>query len=152
MLGVMERHQVRWPAWVMAVLFLGYAAGKAVYAAQGRLGFPGGPAVPPGEYERYTSEVMDVTTAQWAAVATGVLAAALVLLTVTRVGRRVPRPLMLAVLGCALLGVGAGAAIVAADGFIGLGVGWQWYHGVVMLAVTALLAATAWSYARATRR
>ncbi len=136
----------------MAVLFVGYAAGKAVYAAQGRLGFPGGPAVPPSEYERYARDVMDVTTAQWSAVVTGVLAAALVLLTVTRPGRRVPRLLMLVVLGGALLAVGAGAVIVAADGFIGLGVGWQWYHGVAGIVVMALLAATTWSYARATRR
>ncbi|GAA0543715.1 hypothetical protein A8924_5969 [Saccharopolyspora erythraea NRRL 2338] len=30
----------RWPAWALVVLFVGYAAGKAVFAMQGRLGIP----------------------------------------------------------------------------------------------------------------
>lgn len=47
----------------MAVLFLGYALGKAVRAVQGRLGFPGGPDPSAGDYERY-SQVVDVATAQ----------------------------------------------------------------------------------------
>ncbi|MGP3929269.1 hypothetical protein [Nonomuraea sp. KM88] len=35
----------RWPAYAVAGLFLGYAAGKAAFATQARLGFPGGPPV-----------------------------------------------------------------------------------------------------------
>ncbi|WP_336205238.1 hypothetical protein [Nonomuraea sp. LPB2021202275-12-8] len=144
--------QVRWPAYVMAGLFLGYAAGKAVFAAQGRLGFPGGPVVPAEEYERYAREVMGVTTAQWSAVATGLLGAVLVMLTVTKAGRRVPRVPMLIGLTVALVAVGAGATIMVVDGFVGLGVGWGPHHGVLGLVVIGLLVATIWSYARATRR
>jgi hypothetical protein len=98
--------QVRWPALTTTGLFLGYAAGKAVYAALGKLGFPGGPEVPASEYERFAREVMDVTVAQWLATATGVLGAVLVLATVTRVGRRLPRPLLLLTLLVACAGVG----------------------------------------------
>jgi hypothetical protein len=133
----------------MAVLFLGYALGKAVHAVQGRLGFPGGPDPSAEDYERY-SQVVDVAMAQWMAVATGLFAAALVLATVTAGGRRIPRPLMLVLLALALLGVGSGAVMVAAGGFFGLGADWEWYQGVAAIAVTALCGATAWSYARAT--
>ncbi len=55
------------------------------------------------EHERYAREMMDVATAQWLAVATGLLAALLVLATVTRVGRRVPRVPMLVVLAGVLV-------------------------------------------------
>jgi hypothetical protein len=134
----------------MAALFLGYAAGKAFFAAQGKLGFPGGPVVPAGEYERYTREVMDVALAQWLAAATGVLGAVLVMATVTGVGRRVPRVLMLLALAVALVGLGTGAAIMVVDGFVGIGVGWYWYHGVLGIVVVGLLMATASSYVRAT--
>src|SRR5690606_18200644 len=140
----------RWSACATAVLFLGCATGKAVYATQGRLGFPGGPAVPAAEHERYAREMMDVAAAQWTAAGNGVLGAVLVLLTVTALGRRLPRLPMLVVLGVALLGVGAGAAVMAVDGFVGLGVGWRWYHGLAGLAAVALMAATVRSYARAT--
>lgn len=135
----------------MAVLFLGYAAGKAAFAAQGKLGFPGGPVVPASEHEHYARDVMDVAMAQWLAVATGLLGAMLVMATVTSVGRRVPRVLMLLVLAGALVAVGAGATIMVVDGFVGLGVGWQWYHGVLGIVVVGLLMATIWSYARATK-
>jgi len=134
------------------VLFLGYAAGKAVFAAQAKLGFPGGPRVPAAEHERYAREMMDVATAQWLAVATGLLCALLVIATVTRVGRRVPRVPMLVVLAGVLVAVGAGAAVMVADGFIGLGVGWSWYHGVLGIVVIGLLVATIHSYVQATRR
>src|SRR5690606_41490484 len=43
-----------------------------------------------------------------------------------------------------------GAAVMAVDGFVGLGVGWRWYHGLAGLAAVALMAATGRSYARAT--
>lgn len=79
----------RWPAFSLAVLLFGYAVGKAVFAAQARLGFPGGPPVSAAETERYAREMMDVATAQWLAAATGLLATLVVLATVTRVG---PRP------------------------------------------------------------
>ena len=142
----------RWPAYATAVVFLGYALGKAVFASQGKLGFPGGPPVPASEYERYTRDIMDVATAQWSAVGTGVLGALLVLATVTSIGRRIPRWLMLSALAVALVAVGAGAAIMALDAFVGLGVGWQWYHGILGIVVLLLLGATTVSYARATRR
>ncbi|MBB5076069.1 hypothetical protein [Nonomuraea endophytica] len=142
----------RWPAYTMTVLFLGYGAGKAVFAAQGKLGFPGGPVVPAEEYVSYARDVMNVTMAQWFAAANGLIGAVLVMATVTKVGRRVPRPLMLAVLGVVFLGVGAGMVVMIADGFFGLGVGWRWYHGVLGIVVLGLLTATVWSYARATRR
>ena len=143
------RGQARWPAYTMAVLFLGYALGKAVRAGQGRLGFPGGPDPSASDYERY-SQVVDVATAQWAAVATGLVAAALVLATVTAVGRRIPRPLMLGLLVLALVGLGSGVVMIAAGGFFGIGADWQWYHALAGIAVMALLTATTWSYARAT--
>ena len=144
--------QVRWPAYTMAVLFLGYASGKAVRAAQGRLGFPGGPESSAAEHEWYAANVMDVATAQWWAVATGLVAAALVLATVTPAGRRVPRPLMLVLLAVALVGLGSGVVRIAAGGFFGIGADWQWYHALAGIAVMALLTATTRSYAKATAR
>lgn len=145
-----SRKQMRWPAYTMAVLFLGYALGKAVRAAQGKLGFPGGPESSASEHEWYAANVMDVATAQWWAVATGLVATALVLATVTTLGRRVPRSLMLVLLAVALLGLGSGAVMIAAGGFFGVGADWEWYHGLAGIAVTALLALTTWSYATAT--
>jgi hypothetical protein len=138
----------RWPAYAMTVLLLGYAAGKAAFAMQSRLGFPGGPAVPAAEAARY---FMDPATAQWSAAATGVLGAGLALATVTPLGRRVPRTVMLLVLAGMLLAVGGGAAIMVLDGFLGLGIGWQWYHGILGIVVIGLLLAMARSYATATR-
>jgi len=149
-MGVASERQVRWPAYAMAALLLGYAAGKAIFAAQGRLGFPGGPVVPAAEYERYTRDVMDVALAQWLAAATGLLGAVLVMATVTGVRRRVPRVLMLLALAGTLVAVGTGATIMVVDGFVGLGVGWHWHHGVLGFVVVGLLIATTWSYVRAT--
>jgi hypothetical protein len=134
------------------VLFLGYAAGKVVFAAQAKLGFPGGPRALAAEHESYAREVMDVATAQWLAVATGLLCALLVIATVTRVGRRAPRVPMLMALAGVLVAVGAGAGTMVLDGFIGLGVGWSWYHGIVGIVVIGLLVATIHSYVVATRR
>ncbi|MFF2653710.1 hypothetical protein [Streptomyces sp. NPDC058045] len=145
-------NQVRWPAWAMAALFLGYGVGKAVFAAQGKLGFPGGPVVPAAEYAAYAHDMMDVTVAQWLAASNGVLGALLVLATVVRAGRRVPRILMLGALAVTAIGVGAGMVVLVADGFLGLGVGWRWYHGVLGIAVLGLLGMTIRSYVRATRK
>ncbi|SCL65507.1 hypothetical protein GA0070606_4153 [Micromonospora citrea] len=136
----------------MAALFLAYAVGKAVFAAESRLGFPGGPVVSAAEHESYARDVMDVATAQWSAAASGLLAACLAVATVTRPGRRVPRPLMLLVLVGMLLAGGSGALIMAVDGFVGIGVGWQWYHGLVGLVAIGLLLETIRSYAKSTRR
>lgn len=136
----------------MAVLFLGYAAGKAAFALQARLGFPGGPAVSAAEHERYAREFMDVATAQWIASASGVLGACIAIATVTALGRRAPRTLMLLVLVGMLLSVGAGAVIMIVDGFIGIGVGWQWYHGVLGVVLIGLLLEMIRSYMAATRR
>ncbi|HEY3508441.1 MULTISPECIES: hypothetical protein [Kribbella] len=137
----------QWPAYLLAVLFAGYAAGKAVRAWQGRLGFPGGPPVSAAEADRYP---LDPVVAQSLASASGVLAACIVLATVTSIGRRIPRPLMLVALTALVLPVAAGGGIMALDGFIGLGVGWRWYHGVLGIACTGLSIDTAHSYLRTT--
>ncbi|MGK5520082.1 hypothetical protein ACSNN9_12070 [Micromonospora sp. URMC 107] len=79
----------RWPAYAVAVLFLAYAVGKAAFALDSRLGFPGGPVVPAAEHDRYARDVMGVATAQWSAAASGVAGACLALATVTAPGRRV---------------------------------------------------------------
>lgn len=147
-----SRAERRWPAWALAVLLLGYAAGKAVFAAQARLGFPGGPPVSAEQHERYAREVMNVATVQWLAVATGLLGALLVIATVTRAGRRLPRLPMLSVLAAVLVGAGAGAVTMIVDGFGGPGPGWTWYYGAVGVAFLGLLVATIHSYVRATRR
>jgi hypothetical protein len=139
----------RWPAYAMTVLLLGYAAGKAAFAMQSRLGFPGGPVVPAAEAERY---FLDPATAQWCAAATGVLGAGLALATVTPLVRRVPRPLMLLVLAGMVLAVGGGAAIMVLDGFLGMGIGWQWYHGIFGVVVIALLLAMTRSYVTGTKQ
>ncbi|NRQ31599.1 hypothetical protein HII36_07045 [Nonomuraea sp. NN258] len=138
----------RWPAYAVAALLLGYAAGKAAFAMQSRLGFPGGPPVHAAEAQSY---FMDAAIAQWFASATGVLAAIVAIATVTTLGRRVPRMLMLFVLTVMLLAVGGGAGIMILDGFVGLGVGWQWYHGVLGILVIALSLEMTRSYATATR-
>jgi hypothetical protein len=138
-----------WPAYTLAVLFLGYAAGKAAFALQSRLGFPGGPPVPAAETEGY---FMDAATAQWLAAATGVLGACVAIATVTALGRRLPRTLMLLVLAGMLLGVGGGAGIMIVDGFIGIGVGWRWHHGVLGILVIGLSLEMTRSYLGATRR
>ncbi|MFI6790433.1 hypothetical protein ACIBG4_24215 [Nonomuraea sp. NPDC050383] len=139
----------RWPAYATAVLFLGYAVGKAAFALQARLGFPGGPPVSAAETESY---FLDAAAGQWLAAATGVLGACVAIATVTALGRRVPRPLMLLVLAGMLLAVGGGAGIMILDGFVGIGVGWQWYHGVLGAVVIGLFLEMTRSYAVATRR
>ena len=142
---------MRWPGWTMAALSLGYGLGKALFAARGKLGFPGGPAVPAEEYTRYADEMMDVAAAQWLAAANGLVCAALFAATVAGVGRRVPRPVMLGALTLTSLGAGAGMVVLVADGFVGFGVGWRWYHGVLGVVVLGLLAAAFRSYVRASR-
>jgi hypothetical protein len=139
----------RWPAYAVAALFLGYAAGKAVFAAQARLGFPGGPPVSAAEAENY---FLDPATAQWFATASGLAGACIALATVTPLGRKVPRALMLLVLAGMTFAVVGGAGIMVLDGFIGLGVGWRWYHGVLGLVVGALFVEMVRSYVMATRR
>ncbi|MEU3019188.1 hypothetical protein ABZ635_17555 [Nocardiopsis sp. NPDC007018] len=138
----------RWPAITMAALFLGYALGKAVRAVQGRLGFPGGPVPSASEHAWYAEHVMDVATAQWCAVATGLAAAALVLATVVPAGRLVPRPLMLGALGVTLVAFGFGVVMIVAGGFFGVGADWTRYHAVAGVAVMVLLTWTALVYAR----
>ncbi|WP_211267056.1 hypothetical protein [Nonomuraea candida] len=139
----------RWPAYAVAVLFLGYAVGKAAFALQRRLGFPGGPPVTAAETESY---FLDAATAQWLAAASGVLGALVALATVTALGRRLPRVPMLLVLAGMLLAVGGGAGIMIVDGFVGVGVGWRWYHGVLGLLVIGLFLEMTRSYAAATGR
>lgn len=138
-----------WPAYALAVLFLGYAVGKVAFALQARLGFPGGPPVSAAESESY---FLDAAAAQWLAAASGVVGACVVIATVTALGRRVPRTLMLLGLVVMLLAVGGGAGIMIVDGFVGIGVGWQWYHGVLGIVVIGLFLEMIRSYAKATRR
>ncbi|RSN04947.1 hypothetical protein DMB42_29620 [Nonomuraea sp. WAC 01424] len=139
----------RWPAYALAALMLGYAAGKADFAAQGRLGFPGGPPVPAAEAAGY---FLDPSLAQWFAAGSGVLRACVALATVTAAGRRLPRGPLLAVLAVMLLAVGGGAAIMILDGFVGIGIGWRWYHGVAGIVVIVLGLETARSYLSSPRR
>lgn len=141
----------RGPAFVTAAIFLAYAVAKAVYASQGKLGLPSGPVVPAEDYVPYADEVMGVSATQWLASATGVAGAALMLVAVSRVGRWLPQGLMLAALGVAFVGFGAGAAVMVADGFVGIGVGWQWYHGVLGLFTLVVFAMAIRAYARSTR-
>ena len=138
----------RWPAYAATALLLAYAAGKAVFAVQGRLGLPTGPVVSAAKTDAY---FLDPSGAQWAAAATGVLGAGLVLATLTPLAHRVPRPLLLVALAGLLLGVGSGASIMIVDGFGGPGPGWQWYHGLVGCVALATLVATAWSAVLRTR-
>jgi hypothetical protein len=133
----------RWPAAALAVLFLGYAAGKAAFAIQGRLGFPGGPPVTAAETADY---FLEPAPAQWFAAASGVVGACLVLLTVAPLGRRIPRRLMLLVLAGVLVTIGYGAGVMIIDGFVGVGVGWRWYHGVLGLVMLTLVVETVRSY------
>ena len=142
----------RWPAYAVAVLFLVYAAGKAAFALQARLGVPGGPVVSAADHERYAREFMDVATAQWIAAASGVLGACLAVATATALGRRLPRTLVLLMLVGMLVAVGAGAVIMIVDGFVGIGVGWRWHHGVTGVVMIGLLLEMIRSYAVATRR
>lgn len=142
-----EARPRRWPACALAVLFLGYALGKAVFAVQGRLGFPGGPPVSAAETEGY---FLDPAPAQWLAAASGVLGACLVLATV--LGDRVPRTPLLFVLAVVLLAVGYGTGVMIVDGFVGVGVGWRWYHGVLGVVVLLLFLETVRSYAAARLR
>ncbi|MQA01218.1 MAG: helix-turn-helix domain-containing protein [Streptosporangiales bacterium] len=114
---IRAEEQVRWPALATAVLLLGYAAGKVVYAIEGRLGFRSGPVPSAAEHARYSTEMMGVGEAQWSAAATGILAA-IVLATVTRVGRRIPRVALLVLLVGVIAGVGAGAVVLAAAGLL----------------------------------
>ncbi|MFD7155547.1 hypothetical protein ACFV9C_13160 [Kribbella sp. NPDC059898] len=139
----------RWPATVMAVLFVGYAVGKAARAREGRLGFPGGPPVSAADADRYP---LDPVIAQTLACVSGLVAAGIVLATVTSLGRRLPRWVILIALAAVVLPVAAGAAIMSLDGFIGLGIGWRWYHGVVGIVCVALSLETLRSYVAATRR
>lgn len=136
----------RWPAYAVAALFLGYAVGKAGYAVQGRLGFPGGPPVSAAETESY---VLNPSVAQWLASATGVVGACVALATVTTVGRRVPRRLMWLALAALVLAAVGGGGIMIVDGFFGLGVGWQWHHGVLGILLIALVLAMTRSWGRA---
>ncbi|MGW3349134.1 hypothetical protein ACWDA3_38040 [Nonomuraea rubra] len=138
----------RWPAYAVALLLLGYAAGKAVFALQARLGFPGGPPVPAAEAAAY---FLDPAFAQWLASASGVVGACVALATVTSIGRWVSRTLTLVVLAVMTLAVVGGGGIMVLDGFVGIGVGWQWYHGVLGLVAIGATVEMSRSYLVATR-
>ncbi|WP_433160942.1 hypothetical protein [Kribbella sp. CA-247076] len=139
----------RWPAYAMAVLMLGYAVGKATFAVQARLGFPGGPPVSAAEAANY---FLDPALAQWLASLSGVLGACIAVASISSRARAVPRPLMVAVLAVMTLAVVGGGGVMALDGFVGLGVGWRWYHGVVGLFAIAVALEMFRSYLTASAR
>ncbi|MFF0744306.1 hypothetical protein ACFYVL_28300 [Streptomyces sp. NPDC004111] len=151
-MGIDRTRQPRWPARALAALFLLYGLGKAVFAAQGKLGFPGGPTVPAEEYATYAADMMDVTAAQWLAASNGLAGALLFLVAASSMARRIPRPVLLPALAVASVGIGAGMVVLVADGLLGLGVGWRWYHALLGLTVLALLALALRSYLRTVRR
>ena len=98
----------RWAGWTAALLGLQYAAGKVVMAGRGELGVPGHPA-PPQAYEDFSG---DVVLAQLGNAAVGLLTVALARALVQPWGPRVPRLLLAAGAGVALLGNVAGAVVV----------------------------------------
>lgn len=128
------------PAYGVALLMLGYSVGKAVFAVQARLGFPSGPVVSAAEERAY---FLDPTVAQAFAAVSGLAGAALALATVGAFGRRIPRKLLLVGVAVLVVGVGAGAVVMVLDGFVGLGIGWRWYHAIAGLVTLVLLAAMA---------
>lgn len=110
-MSVAARPGSAWPAHVVTAILLIYAVAKVVHALDGRLGIPGGPAVPP---ERYAT-AGNVALQQFGLVAMGLLAAGLAQATVRRWDRRIPSGMMVAALVVGLLAVAAGAiAIVGA--------------------------------------
>ncbi len=59
---------------------------------------------------------------------------------------------MLLVLAGMGLAVAGGGGIMIVDGFVGIGVGWRWYHGVLGAVAIVLSLEMIRSYAKATRR
>jgi hypothetical protein len=101
----------RWAGWIAALFGLQYAVGKVVMAARGELGVPGHPA-PPEAYERFTG---DVALAQLGNATLAVASAVVALALVHPFGRRVPRPVLAAGAAGALAAGAAGLGVVAAS-------------------------------------
>jgi Protein of unknown function (DUF3995) len=97
-----------WAGYAGALLGIEYAVAKTVMAVRGELGLPGHPA-PREAYEG----VADVAAAQFASAALGLVPVAVALALVQPWGRRVPAPVLAAGAVAALVGVSAGAAVVA---------------------------------------
>ena len=135
----------RWPAYGLAVLFLGYAVGKAALAARARLGFPGGPPVSAAETGEY---FLDPAVAQWFAAGSGVLAAGIVLATVLPTGHRPPPLLLAPALGILAAATCWGGGVMVLDPVLGLGVGWPWPFAVPGAAALVLVGVTIRTYAR----
>lgn len=130
-------------------MFLAYAVGKGVFAAQHRLGFPGGPPVSDAEAAGY---FLDASVGQWMACGSGVLGALVVLAAAYRWEVWGGRVVLGGALSLVVLAVLGGGGIMALDGFVGIGVGWQWYHGVVGVVVILLSLLVAREFFSAQRR
>ncbi|WP_051838188.1 MULTISPECIES: hypothetical protein [unclassified Streptomyces] len=132
-----------WPAYMSVLAQLVYAGEKGSYAAQGRLGIPGGPLVSASQY----AETSDVALTQWTLALLGLLSAAIALAAVRPWGGLAPRPLLL--LG--LWATGALAAVsqihVVRDVLFPTGPGgWSVWAAVQGGAGLCLWLATAWIF------
>ncbi|MFB9431763.1 DUF3995 domain-containing protein [Streptoalloteichus tenebrarius] len=104
-----------WPAYLVAVDLLVYAGAKAYMAAEGRLGLPGGPRVPPESYQQYDH----VWARQLGLAGMGVLAAVLALATVRPWGARIPRWMVMAALGVQFVFSAMGASVIVHNALLG---------------------------------
>ncbi|GAA0246531.1 hypothetical protein [Cryptosporangium japonicum] len=130
--ALLERTVWTAPAYLCATGLLVYAGQKAYYAAQGRLGIPGGASVPTSAY----AELGHVAARQWTLASLGLLGAALALSTVFA-----RRRLLLVPLWVALLPMLAGAPYLIATA------GRETLGGLARgVAVTLLWLAMTWSY------
>ncbi|MBB5429996.1 hypothetical protein [Nocardiopsis composta] len=127
------RGLVRTAGLVTAAHWLFYTAEKAYLAAAGRLGMLGSPDPPASAYR----EIPDVAAAQLGNAAIGALATALVLLSLTRAARILPRPLLLGALLLITLATAGAVALVAPHG--------NWAH--LALSAAGLCAAALFTYA-----
>ncbi|MFW5418613.1 hypothetical protein J0910_18530 [Nocardiopsis sp. CNT-189] len=103
------RGLVRAAGLLAAAHWLFYTAEKTYLAAIGRLGMVGSPDPPASAYQ----EIPDVSAAQLGNAAVGALAAAIVILAITRAGRLVPRPVLLGALLLITLATAGAVALVA---------------------------------------
>lgn len=135
-----------WPAYVSAVGQLVYTGQKGYYAAQGRLGIPGGPPVTPSQY----TDGSDVALAQWTLASLGLLTAVIALAAVRPWGGLVPRPLLLLGLWGTVAPAAAAQMHVAHEVLFGSAgpAGWSGRAAVQGVAALCLWVAMAWLFTR----
>jgi len=92
------------PPMIALVCTLSYAAMKADYAIEGKLGLPGFPPRPESTIGRD-----DIRRDEWGNVATALIAAAIAIATIIPIGRRIPRWFLTIALWVACLAQVAGA-------------------------------------------